>query len=293
MRKATTLIIFLGLTSCTGLFLQPTRERYRIVESDRLVYSEMKFASSDGTQLNAWYFPAVANQKARPEYILEAVEKPKGLVVQYHGNAQNIGTHYRGVVFFNFAGYDLLTFDYRGYGESEGAASVKGAYLDARAMLRIAEKQAQERQLPLILYGQSLGGSLLLRALEDEPPPAGLRLVVIESSFFSYKMIAREKLADFWLTWPLQWMSYLLVTDRYAPGGEQLERLPKEIPIVLLYSQFDPVVPIQHGEKFAAAIRQPREFWRHPFPGHINGMFVNDGRYRKDLLALMETAIAR
>ena len=63
------------------------------------------------------------------------------------------------------------------FGE-EGAA---GLQRDAH---HLPESQAGEK---LVLYGQSLGGAVLLRALADVEDRKRVRAVVIESSFASYQ----------------------------------------------------------------------------------------------------------
>lgn len=257
-----------------------------------LVYQEQMVASEDGTKLATWYFPTLENVKKKPELVF--AEKPtetRAIVVQFHGNAENMTTHYRFLSWLPFNGYDLLTFDYRGYGQSVGKKNITGIFSDVKAMLHYADQLASEKHLPLIVYGQSLGGSLLLRALQ-ETSLTNLKLIVIESSFWGYQMIAREKLAGFWLTWPFQWLAYLLVSDHYRPGGKGLEKLPP-VPKVLIYSEHDPVVPINHGEELFRDLKDPKYFWKHSTPGHVNAMFVEQGKYREELLAMMKAVTAR
>lgn len=286
-----------GGVGCANLFLQPNRVRYPFVNADGLAIEEFSFPSLDGARLQAMYLPAIENQRRRPDLVRAKADRPRALVVQFHGNAENMTSHFRLVLWLPFYGVDLLAFDYRGYGASEGFPHLRGANLDARAALRLADRMAQERGLPLIAFGQSLGGALLLRALEDEPPPPSLRMVAIESSFGNYREIAREKMQGSWLTWPLQWLAYPLVSDRWSPlkeegGRRRAERLPK-VPYVLVYSAIDPIVPIRHGVELFAALPEPKEFWEHPEPGHVNGMFVQGGALRARFLAAMDKAIAK
>lgn len=240
--------------------------------------TELQLPSRDGTQLAAWHF-----QSKLP---------PKALVVQWHGNAENMTSHYMFLGWITDEGYDLLTFDYRGYGSSAGRANVDGVYQDALAMIEHAERIAAEKKLPLVFVGQSLGGSLMLRALQ-EIHPTSLKLIVVEAAFYSYQEIAREKLASFWLTWPLQWLAYPLTTDRYKPGGEGLKKLPSGVPVVLIYSEDDPIIPIHHGEKIFSDLREPKQFWSYPDRGHVAGLFVEDGRLRKKLLQEMKSALVQ
>lgn len=275
-----------ALCGCTSLFFQPSKVRYPLLEQDGFKVEESAVQSFDGTPLAQWYFPALDNAAKFPHEVVEKFSQPKALIVQFHGNAENMTTHYRFLSWLLFYGYDLLAFDYRGYGQSGGEKGVAGIYGDVKVMIRHAQKLAEEKNLPLIFVGQSLGGSLLLKALQEEQAK-NLKLVVIESSFYGYQKIAREKLSSVWITWPFQWLSYLLISDKYSPGGKDLSKIQK-VPKVLLYSESDPIVPIHHGELLFNELTHPKFFWRHPNPGHVNGFFVERGKYRVELLALLK-----
>ncbi len=283
-------LFLLGLTcsfsvGCTTLFFQPTQVDYKLAEDQKVAYTSIDFKSEDGTNLKARYFEAAVVNAAHPEWG-HYHGRTRGLVVQFHGNAQNMTAHFMNEAWLLLEGYDLLVFDYRGYGDSSGSLSTRGVYQDSQAGLKLAASEATKRGLPLIAYAQSLGGSLLLRVLEDSPPPSVLKMVVVESSFHSYQEIAREKLASFWLTWPLQWVAYGLISDEFSPGSEKLA-LISPTPVYLIYSEQDPVVTINHGEEIFRQLHDPKTLLRHPNPGHINAMFVEDGRYRAILLKQM------
>ena len=291
------LILFIGagagLAGCTNLFLQPNRVEYPFATALRYSREEVRIPTERGESLRAWLFGAVANQAARPDLVRAPTSKAKGLIVQFHGNAENMTAHFRFLEWAPFEGYDLLAFDYRGYGGSPGVANVADANADARAAIRFAVDLARERGEPLIFYGQSLGGALMLRALEDSPPPQNLVLIVVESAFRSYREIAREKLDLSWLTRPFAWLAYPLVSDRWSPGGAGMKTLPPNVPIIFIYSSDDPIVPINHGVELFAETREPKEFWEHAQPGHVNGMFAEGGRLRRKLLKEMGVRTAR
>ena len=46
----------------------------------------------------------------------------------------------------------------------------------------------------------------------------GVRGLILDSTFASYRDVAQDKLRRWWPTWPLQWpLSRLLISDRFAP----------------------------------------------------------------------------
>lgn len=260
-------------TACTNIFVQPSRDRYSELEAKKMVPEQLELQSQNGMILCAWKFPAKQSQ---------------GMVLQVHGNAQNMSAHFEYLSWLPFSGYDLVTFDYRGYGCSDGNADVGGSVEDTKAAIRFMDQEAGKRGLKWSLVGQSLGGTLSLRALEEQPTK-NLGLIVIDSSFYSYRGIAREKLASMWITWPFQWLPYLLITDQYSPKGQGLKSLAPNVPVVLMHSEKDPVVPINQGEQIYSELREPKEFWRLTEPGHIHGFAMGDKRYRNQLVEKLKS----
>jgi len=110
------LTLSLSCQGCVGgLFYQPDRKIYDTPDRHGLKYEEVSFQSKDGTGLSGWFVPAVG--------------KPKGTVIHFHGNAQNMTAHFGFVSWLPEQGFNLFVFDYRGYGKSAGKP-------DRRAFMR-------------------------------------------------------------------------------------------------------------------------------------------------------------
>ena len=62
-------------------------------------------------------------------------------------------------------------------------------------------------------------------------------------------------MAGWWLTWPLQWLPHLLLSDRYAPQDAVAELSP--MPLILIHGSGDQVVPAHHSEQLYAAAGAP------------------------------------
>ena len=83
------------------------------------------------------------------------VESKKACILHLHGNAQNMTSHVAGAVFLVQEGYRLVTFDYRGYGDSTGRTNLKTLIIDAEAILeRLLEEPFKENE-KLFAFGQS------------------------------------------------------------------------------------------------------------------------------------------
>lgn len=278
------------VSGCTDMFLQPTHERYPQLEMHGLVVHEFEIPSTDSVRLAAWSFPVVENQLARPDAVLRKATHAQTLVLQVHGNALNMSLQFQYLAWLPLAGQELITFDYRGFGGSEGRESVAGALEDTKAALRYVDDQAEKRGIKWVLVGQSIGGTLALRALEEQPV-RHLGLIVIESAFRSYAGVAREKLAGRWWTWPFQWLGPLTVSNASGPTSQGLQTLAPGVPVILIRSKEDPVVPVHQTDLIWDELREPKEYWIHDENGHVNAFLTEDRRYRKQLLQKIQTLV--
>lgn len=279
MKRLPILILFFIFSGCSHLFLQPSKNDFTAHWKERSEYiQDGYFPSKNGSKLHYWLM-GWKNQK------------PKAVVLQFHGNAENMTSHGMSLGWLTHHNLQVIAFDYQGYGKSEGEKSVTHALEDCFAAIQMATEHAKKLNAPLVLYGQSLGGSLLLKTLKDHPQMWSPQLVVIESSFYSYPMIAREKLANFFLTWPLQWMSYLLIPSSYNPGGEDLKNIA-HMSFLFLYSEDDPIVPIHHGKMLYDEIpSKDKTFWSYPESAHIAYAYVNKGANKIKLLDYINSKV--
>ena len=110
-----------------------------------------------------------------------------GALLFFHGNAGNIGDRALHAGLLSAAGFDVLLFDYRGYGRSSGRAGEAGTYRDARAALGELLRQPGVDPARVFYFGESLGGAIALQ-LAVSLPPAGL---ILQSTFTSIRDLAR------------------------------------------------------------------------------------------------------
>jgi len=212
------------------LFYYPSKVRYSTPQELGLSYEDFSFRSRDGTVLRGWFVPAQGAQS-------------KGTVIHYHGNAENMTTHFLFVHWLPEEGFNLVVFDYRGYGDSEGAPSRKGTVEDGQAVIEAVRKMDSVDGGRLLILGQSLGGAIALASLA-EGTRNGVRAIAVDSSFVSYRGVARDIYGRIpilgWAAWPLiGW----LVTEELSPVSV-LSRL-EGIPILILHGDQDKIVPVQ------------------------------------------------
>ena len=140
MRHAVPLVLLVSAVSgCNSLFYYPADKVY---SSSIAQPHEDRFVDSlSGNRLHLLYFPS-------PE--------PKALILHFHGNSRNITAHHRAFLWTVPEGYDLISWDYSGYGRSTGKPGRETIYLDALSMLTYAARMKEDKGYPLIVIGQSL-----------------------------------------------------------------------------------------------------------------------------------------
>lgn len=253
-------------TGCQRAFFYPNQDHFWDPQRVGAEYEEVYFESADGVMLHGWFLPA-------------QTEKPTGTVLHLHGNAQNISTHIVSVWWLPRHGFNVFTFDYRGFGHSQGKPDFAGVHKDATAAIEtvLADKRvAQER---LIVFGQSIGASIAITALAkwEGEDPVGL---VAETPFASYRQITREVLGHLWLTWPFQYPLSWLVTDAYSPV-EHIDQLG-DYPLLLIAASEDETTPPHHAEKLYDSANPPKSMWLIKGAGH--GLPMADANVRLHLL---------
>ena len=258
MKTLILLISTLVLSSCTHLFFQPDHYLYAPPEKLNLEYENIIFESKDKTRLHSWFFKGH----------VEKGKSPKGLVVLFHGNAQNLSSHYLAVSWLVRYQYDVWVWDYRGYGLSQGIAESKGVYEDSLAALSFAGELYKKKDYDkLLLIGQSLGGNILMRAVSEHEISKRADLLVVDSTFLSYEEMASDRLQSVWFLYPFSILTGLLVSDEYS-AYEHVTKI--KMPTLVIHGKLDSVVPFKFGkEVFDTLQTSPKEFWQVEEGRHI------------------------
>lgn len=259
--------------SCSNVFYQPSQRQYLKPEQFKLNYQEHYFEARDKTRLHSWFFPATS-------------PRAKGTIVLFHGNAQNLSTHFLNLVWITKEGYNLFIFDYRGYGKSEGKPHQEGVYLDALAALAKARELNQlHGQGQMIVYGQSLGGVVSLGALADFKHIEEVDLIVQDSTWGSYKKIAFDRLTSRWFLFPLSPLAYLFVSDAYAS-----DKIISDIkrPVLVIVGMKDHIIPPEFGTELFKQLTTPHKWlWKLPQGTHIDIFHGANESYRQKFLHLL------
>lgn len=271
-------LLILGLLQgCGSLFYWPEEGLRGTPDQLGFEYQPVNLTTDKGLKLHGWHFPS----RAKPEV------KPRGLIYYLHGNAENISTHFMGVTWITHHGWEVFILDYRGYGISEGRPSIAGVHHDAYIGLKWAIDRAAEQQMPLVVLGQSIGAATAVTLVANASPAeqAQVQGLIIDSAFSGYRRIAREKLSGSWLTWAFQYPLSWTFTDRYSPE-KNLAKLPQDLPLLILHSCADDVIPCSHSQRLYQQIPEPKTYWQAEEGRHIQ--MLNQLKWRKKLIIWLE-----
>lgn len=240
-----------------SLLYLPERELLETPAARGLSCEELTIATEDGERLHGWW--------------VEATSRRLGSILLCHGNGGNIGDRVLHARLLCEAGFDVMLFDYRGYGRSTGRPDEQGTARDGRAARTALLRQAREEP---VIVGESLGGGVAL-ALALEHPPRGLAL---QSAFTSVRDMARHH---------YPFIPRVLVPDAY-PSLRRVGGL--RAPLLVLHGERDEIVPPSHGRALFEAAPQPKRLELFPNVGHND--FVQAENYAETIADWARTETA-
>jgi fermentation-respiration switch protein FrsA (DUF1100 family) len=233
-------------------FFHPDRRLYHRPADFGLAAQDVHFTAADGSQLHGWWLPAAGPSR--------------GTVIHAHGNAANVSNHLPLVAWLPPAGYNVFMFDYRGFGRSEGRPSLAGVVEDLQAARQVVAMRPGVDSRRVAVLGQSLGGATAVRAVARDG--RGVRLLIIDAAFDSYRGVARDAAASSLLLRPL----LPLALPALPPASEDpLADMAKvSVPVLILHGNDDTLIPPEHSARLYAAASGPKEFVRVPRAGHLD-----------------------
>jgi alpha-beta hydrolase superfamily lysophospholipase len=201
------------------------------------------FTTADGIRLHGWFFKSTL----QPE---------SATVIFFHGNGGNISDVTWVGQRLAKRGFDVLLFDYRGYGASDGELGAETElYADGDAALAFVVNEKHAEPLRVVLYGQSLGTTVAADVASRQQVGA----VIIESGLSSASALAGTALP--WLPSSL----HVLGKNRFE-SAQKLTRV--RAPILITHGDPDPVIPTDEARVLFAYANEPKKLLIFPGAGH-------------------------
>ncbi len=205
----------------------------------------------DGRLPEEIYSQAPEGPRCR-HWLWTAADPQKPVIILLQGNAGHIGHRLGCYDFLVEAGYGLCLVGYRGYSGNPGSPDEAGLIADSEAA--IAAVRARLPGVPLVLYGESLGGAVAVAvAARGEAAP-----MILDCPFDSLVSSAKRR------------YPWLIVSPLLKERWDSLARIGAvKQPLLWAHGSEDPVTPCQAGRRLYEAAPGPKTSLVVPGGGHL------------------------
>lgn len=227
---------------------------------------EVWFKTSDGVKLYGWLF----HSQAKPA---------SASVIYFHGNGGNLS--YCEWVGAQLAarGLDVLIFDYRGYGRSEGEPTgERELYADADAAYDFLTKERGVASRSVVLYGQSLGTAAAIDLASRRECGA----LVAESGLSS-----ASDMAGAIMPWLPRFVRGL--TKNKLDSVSKIARV--SCPVLVVHGGRDELIPVEQGKRLFDAAREPKQLKIIERAGHNDLSAVGGASYFDSLADFVRASV--
>ena len=142
--------------------------------------AEQRITTSDGTVVDAYVL-------THNDHDGTLLSRHQTTILYCHGNARNIAQFALRTQALWQLGYNVVVFDYRGFGKTRGTPSESGVYDDARAVRSYITSNLSTPERTA-LYGYSLGGAVCSQMAVEQATPA----LIVESTFASVNELIQD-----------------------------------------------------------------------------------------------------
>ena len=170
----------------------------------------------------------------------------------------------------NNLGFSVFSFEYRGYGKSEGQPLYEDDfYRDARSALWYLQRNGWDKS-NIIYYGHSLGAAVALDLALVEPPLG----IILESAFTSYAGMLKYQAPYI----------YMFV-GRNAREFNNISKISKnKSPIVLFHGSSDLIVPPEMLKELYDTAQNPKKMVLVEGANHVNTLELSFETLAEDLV---------
>jgi len=180
-------------------------------------FEEHFFDVEEGVRINGLHFK---------------VNKPKGIVIYFHGNTRSIKGWSKYAKDFTRNDYDVLIIDYRGFGKSTGKRQEKAMYRDSQYIYNQVRGWFPEDQI--IIYGRSMGSGFAAKLASKNKP----RMLILDAPYYSFSQLTNRWLFFLPLSILLKFHIRTDIWIKYVRG-----------PVYIIHGTKDSLIPYRSSVK--------------------------------------------
>lgn len=236
-------------------------------------YTDVAFRTSDGFTLRGWWIPGSRHET----------------IVMVHGLSNNRSEPFSKAGYLHQAGYNLLVFDLRGHGQSDGSGTTMGYREPEDVRAAVAEARTLDPG-PIALFGYSLGASV---AIEEAAVNSNVSAVVEDSGFSSVGDVFLARFTEI-TRLPAVPLAAPVVAYGELDLGTSLwnvdplafaARLHK--PMLAIVGDADTIVPPAEGLAMFHAAQGPKQLLEVRQAGHVQAYDVANHLYEQTVLGFL------
>lgn len=258
-----TLVVSAASVPLSGLLVRPRLKRLlhlrrphirNFLRQLGIKFEEVIISSYDGLKLQGWWFGA-------------AEDAPTVVVV--HGVRKNRTDVLRASITLRLAGFNVMIYDGRGHGNSEGRYITYGFHerRDLEAVLEwlVSEKHVNRNRIGLA--GESMGAAITLQVAAQNP---WIAAVWADSPFASLRRVTKEYVSRYTglpnsvLTTVLG-PAFQVANYRGKFNVDEVDplRLAAQIksPVYLVHGTADQMIPVAHSQVIHDALGCKKDIW--------------------------------
>lgn len=214
---------------------------------EEFLRDEFILRTTDGVEIKALW---LENQNARYTILFS------------HGNGEDLDTIEPFLRELRGWGFQIMAYDYRGYGRSQGRPSERGLEKDILATYVWLTQEKQIAPEKIIVFGRSIGGGPSVW-LASQKPVAGL---VLESTFTSAYEVMLPSLPYY---------------RNPFPNEKRLRTL--RVPVLFIHGSADLLIRPWHARKNFASTKAPKQLVWIEGAGHNDVLRTDPEKYRSAL----------
>jgi len=215
---------------------------------------EVEFGTEDGLTIRGWFLPAKSGCPSRTLIIC-------------HGLGANRSNFLPYVQVGDALGANVLIFDFRGHGDSDGHTVTIGykEKLDVLAAVKYLREERPNQSRQVFAIGISMGSAALIRAAAEVDPP--LDGIIVDSSFASAQDLTNRVLSQY----PSAVRPFIagpgvplacLHAGCWLPDVRPIDDIARvRAPLLMIHDQGDDLMILENAQKLFNQALKPKKLW--------------------------------